>query len=151
MAEQLDDTRRRRRRFRVPILIIVVMVVFVSLFLVPLRPHRASELAARTRCVANLRAIGNAIRIYSQQHGEYPGADPLAVLVASGLLDRAETQCPNGGVYIMLPPAASDRANSDPRRLVGYEATSNHGEVINAVFADGHAESIKTEAFVPPK
>jgi len=95
--------------------------------------------------------IGNAIHSYFQQHNHSPGSDPLAALVASGLLDRSETRCPNGGVYIVLPPAPSDGANSDPRRLVAYEAASNHGEVINAAFADGHAESIKTEAFVPPK
>ncbi len=110
--------------------------------------YRSTELSQRTQCLMNLRAIGAAMGRYN---GLLQPKDALDTLVAAGELKVNQIYCPEGDRYIIAQLPTSGPADTDPRRLVAYEPTSNHRSVVNALFADGHAESIRADAFQLPK
>jgi len=120
--------------------------------------NRARETANRVKCASNLRQIGQAILLYSNDnHGQYP--PDLGTLVKTEDITASVFVCPdtnNRPPPGMTPDQAADwiNHNSDyvyvgagmkqgerPSTIVCYEKDKNHGgDGMNILFGDGHVE-----------
>jgi prepilin-type processing-associated H-X9-DG protein len=120
---------------------------------------RARETAKRVQCASNLRQIGQAILLYSNDHkGAYP--PDLGTLIKTEDITAQVFVCPDTG---KSPPpnmqpdeaAAWVNQNSDyvyvganmtqqtanPQAVVCYEHDADHGrDGMNMLFGDGHVE-----------
>jgi len=138
----------------------MVMVGEQSMLVSVLLPslNRARETANRVKCANNLKQIGLALMLYTNEHrGAYPL--DLGTLVATETLTPAVFCCPS--TTTQAPPnLPADQAvkwvndNSDyiylgaslkrmppPDMVIAYEKDSDHGgDGINMLFADGHVE-----------
>jgi prepilin-type processing-associated H-X9-DG protein/prepilin-type N-terminal cleavage/methylation domain-containing protein len=74
---------RRAHAFTLIELLVVVGIIAVLLAILLPVVTAARERANRVKCGANLRSIGQAMALYTQQYGYYPGA--LAVHVGGGV------------------------------------------------------------------
>jgi prepilin-type processing-associated H-X9-DG protein len=123
--------------------------------------NRSRETAKRVQCASNLRQIGSAILLYSNEHqGSFP--PDLATLVEGGSIPPAALVCPSTNTAVPADwgvMTAADRKlwiteNSDyvyvgaglkvsmpPEVVVAYDKPDNHsGDGMNMLFADGHVE-----------
>ena len=64
----------RRRAFTLVELLVVVGIVTVLIAVLLPALARVREHANRIKCAANLRSIGQAMLMYTQRYGYYPGA-----------------------------------------------------------------------------
>lgn len=129
---------------------IVGLAIFIGDWMIRGFP-RAQELRRRSLCLSHLRNIGQAVQEYSVKYSSAPNPATVDTLVSAGLLDPSDARCPNGGSYVLAPFPDPAHQVTDSSRIVAYEPPSNHGEVIGAVLADGHAACGKAEAFQPPR
>jgi prepilin-type processing-associated H-X9-DG protein len=111
---------------------------------------RARALSKRLVSVQNLRGIGVACMVYSQDHdGNFP--PDLEALFTEGMLtSRKILVAPQAGgdepSYTYLP---GHRDGSDPRWVVAYEDYPDMDEEgANVLFMDGHVEFVKPLAHV---
>jgi len=120
--------------------------------------NHAREAANRVKCASNLKQIGMAIMLYSNEnHGAYP--PDLGTLVKTEDIRPAVFVCPTSGTPV--PPGnltldqAADwvnanssyvyvgaglKAGADPAIVVAYEKDENHRDGMNILFADGHVD-----------
>jgi prepilin-type processing-associated H-X9-DG protein len=152
------------RRFSMLELCVVlgITAAMVSVSIVILQ--RAERLSPRVQCLMNLHQVGLAIGLYTQQHqGSFPdtfatlvqttrGMSP-AVLICPDSTDTAATgattqalqaslQQPSHSSYIYLGKGMTTKS-ALLHVVIAYEAHSNHGGGgINALFGDGHVESL---------
>jgi hypothetical protein len=115
---------RRRRRLAVGTALLLTLLC-ASLPAVRHARHRR-ELSRRLICASQMRGLLTRLRIYADEDAP-AGEDPIARLVAKGLVAPAHTRCPSGGApYILVSPSDSD--DTPYRRGVAiYEPLSNHG------------------------
>src|SRR2546428_7716410 len=66
---------RRRKTIGFTLVELLVVIGIITVLIAVLLPAlaRAREHAVRTQCAANLRSLGQALTMYTQQHGYYPG------------------------------------------------------------------------------
>jgi prepilin-type processing-associated H-X9-DG protein len=120
--------------------------------------NRARETANRVKCASNLRQIGMAVLLYSNDnHGKYP--PDLGTLIKTEDITASVFVCPDTNSQPppgMTPDQAADwvNHNSDyvylgagmvqgqqPSTVVCYEKDKDHGgDGINMLFGDGHVE-----------
>ncbi len=126
--------------------------------------NRARETANRVKCASNLRQIGQAILLYSDDnHGQYP--PDLGTLIKTEDITASVFVCPDTNTRPppgMTPDQAADWVNhnsdyvyvgaglkqgADPSTVVCYEKDNNHhGGGMNMLFGDGHVEFLKLPA-----
>lgn len=156
---QPPSPRRRRWRWLWFLLLIPAGPMIGTLFLPSLNsPHPTSN---RVKCASNLRQIGQAILLYSQDHGgQYP--DSLPTILVNEDITSDVFVCPSsddtpatgpttqaiaaalltGGhcSYIYLGKGFNT-ATVPPNAVVACEPLTNHaGEGSNVLFGDGHVE-----------
>jgi prepilin-type N-terminal cleavage/methylation domain-containing protein/prepilin-type processing-associated H-X9-DG protein len=68
-------TNHRRRGFTLVELLVVVAIVTILVALLVPALSRAREHVNRVKCAANLRSLGQAMELYVQHYGWYPGGD----------------------------------------------------------------------------
>jgi len=121
--------------------------------------NRARETANRVKCASNMRQIGQAILLYSNDNrGRYP--DRLEDLILTQPIGSDEFVCPTtndsaapgadpktqaknlsaGGhlSYVYVGKGMTNAAT--PETVVLYEPLSSHSDGMNALFGDGHVE-----------
>ncbi|MCH7813110.1 MAG: hypothetical protein IID40_03725 [Planctomycetes bacterium] len=114
---------------------------------------RARTLSKRIVSLSNLRGIYMACMIYAndQPDGRFP--PDLATLIELGEIPAKQLQAPldkTGEVsYVYLTPGLLvDHVTLAHQMIVAHERTDlNDGEGVNVIFADGHAEFVRTERF----
>jgi len=120
--------------------------------------NRARETANRVKCASNLRQIGQAILLYSNDNkGAYP--PDLGTLIKTEDITAQVFCCPDTNTKPpsdLTPDQTADWVNknsdyiyigsslkmgADPTIVVCYEKEGNHGhDGMNMLFADGHVE-----------
>ncbi len=126
--------------------------------------NRSRETANRVKCASNLRQIGQAILLYSNDnHGKYP--PDLGTLIKTEDITASVFVCPDTNSQPppgMTPDQAADwvNRNSDyvyvgagmvqgqqPSTVVCYEKDKDHGgDGMNMLFGDGHVEFLTLPA-----
>lgn len=106
---------------------------------------RAREISKRAVSAANLRGIGQAIKIYANDNADkYPPA--LTALIEDGSITEKQLISPRqpSGVtsYVYI---TGQSENSDPRNVLAYERLEGQ-EGTNLLFCDGHVEWQRPEA-----
>jgi prepilin-type processing-associated H-X9-DG protein len=131
--------------------IMIVPAMLISILLPSL--NRARETANRIKCASDMRQIGQAILLYTNQYGpQYP--PDLATLMKTESISPAVFVCPDstdtpasgpgdleaGGhdSYVYLGKGLTMPA--DPSVPILYEADSHHVDGANFLFGDGHVE-----------
>ena len=99
------------------------------------------------KCVDNLKRLGLAIAIYSNDHEALPGS--LAVLAAGGYIDHpAILKCPVSGTEYVYSGKGLTFA-ADPNTITAYDSAPVHhargGRYLLCL--DGHVELVPEEAF----
>ena len=132
---------------------------------------RSSETANRVKCASNLKQIGQAILLYTQENGgQYPTS--LSVLMSHEDLVAEVVTCPSSaderspatnaaGIiadvaaaetnapghmhclsYIYVGRGLTDKTASETT-IVAYEPMENHSrDITNVLFGDGHVDSL---------
>jgi prepilin-type processing-associated H-X9-DG protein len=117
------------------------------------RPHISTN---RGRCLSNLHQIGLGILLYNQDYkGAFP--DSLITLAANEQLAPSVFICPSSNdtpatssagmstpghlSFIYLGKGLTDKTVL-PNQVIAYEPLANHGDGIDVLFGDGHAEFI---------
>lgn len=119
--------------------------------------NHARETANRIKCASNMRQIGEALMLYSNDHqGKYP--PDLGTLILTEEISAAVFICPD--VHTPMPNLSEPEAianwvnhntdyiylgkgktNSTPADdILLYEKPSDHGDGMNILFADGHVD-----------
>ena len=135
-----------RRRWGLIAGIVALFVLFAALPTARYVRHRR-ELARRLVCASQMKGLLTMVRIYADQDAP-PGEDPIARLIARGLLAPEQARCPSSGApYLLVSP--SDSNDTPYRRSVAiYEPLSNHsGAGANVGFADAHFEFVRPDEF----
>ncbi|MFQ5422447.1 MAG: DUF4190 domain-containing protein [Phycisphaerae bacterium] len=129
---------------------LLLLPLLISILLPSL--SRARELAKRTVCSANMRAIGLALYTYAEDGDPFPevGADWQARLFSAGNLAPKDLICPSdtittGTSYHYVPGYS---ASSDPAQIILFEDPAIHrDEGGNLLFLDGHVEFVQSPRY----
>jgi len=141
--------------------LLILALVFLALMYEILIPStsRSTGTANRVRCAANLRQIGQAILMYTNEnHGVYP--DSLATLLITEDITSGVFVCPNSNDEAAAGPTTQaiisnlatvghlsyvyvgvgwTSATTQANAVVAYESLTNHdGDGMNVLFGDGH-------------
>ncbi|MCH8968537.1 MAG: DUF4190 domain-containing protein [Planctomycetes bacterium] len=121
---------------------IMVVPIMISILLPSL--SQARELAKRTVCGVNLRAMDASLRSYVEEHDQEP--PDISVLIDANSIGSKGLNCPSvDRVISQTPPyiwiRGADCTNAE--NVVLYEPLQNHrGEGGNVLFCDGHVEFV---------
>lgn len=169
LVEQLNysNPRDETRRRRIPISLWISTPVLLFLVISTLMPNtRTREPATKIKCASNLRQIGQAILLYANDHhGQYP--DRLDLLLKEEEITADTFICPKTPSipatgpttqavcdqmlsgdhldYVYVGRGLSTRTVTDDT-VVAFEPLGNHGDGMNVLFGDGHAEFILSQA-----
>jgi len=109
---------------------------------------QAKMQAARITCRSNLKIIGMALLMYSNDHKDKFPADLETLVTKTYIRDKKILICPASKLrssYIYRGAAIT--LADIPSLIVVYEKSSNHEGGRNVLFLDGHAEWVQEERF----
>jgi prepilin-type processing-associated H-X9-DG protein len=136
------------------------MALMASVFLPSLNRNR--EIANRIKCASNMRQIGQAILLYSNEHnGQFPS--DLGTLIIDEDISPQVFFCPSAAAVplpanfsTMVPEAQAawldqhsdyiylgrgKTSSCDPGTIILYEKDSDHGgDGMNVLYGDGHVD-----------
>ncbi len=121
---------------------LIVLPMMIAILLPSL--SRARELAKRTVCGVNLRAVDASLRSYVEEHDQEP--PNISVLIDESSIGSQVLNCPSVDPAMSQAPPyiwirGADCADAD--NVVLYEPLQNHGgEGGNVLFCDGHVEFV---------
>ncbi len=132
------------------ILLVIPMIMMASILLPSLA--RARELSKRAVCAANLRGIGQAMRVYANDFNEeYP--PNFKTLLKSGIVTKKMFVCPSSTVDVIGVGKDLEACYAyikgqgewnNPSNVLVYEKADHHGgEGGNVLFCNGTVEFIK--------
>lgn len=113
----------------------------------------AGERPRRVSCAGNLKQIGLAILMYSQENNnQFPdksGASGLEMLRSGGYLENVKLfSCPSTNTKLVDNNALTEEVdyayiggynkNTPPDTAIAYDKSKNHYKFVNILFADGH-------------
>jgi prepilin-type processing-associated H-X9-DG protein len=160
-ANPLHQAMKRRPRW---LLIIFLSLIVVGLFWTTLIPSLSypRATAARVRSASNLREIGQAILLYSNDHqGRYP--DSFATILLNEDVTSEVFVSPSRNETPAIGPTTQAIANQlsatghvsyiylgrglstntvTPNTIVAYEKILNSSSATNMLFGDGHVEFV---------
>ncbi|HBC87606.1 MAG TPA: hypothetical protein DCZ94_11675 [Lentisphaeria bacterium] len=136
---------------------IVIIIILLIGILLPSGPRQWSmSKSRRISCTSNLKQIGLAIRMYSQEYkGEFPpydGAKGLEMLRSGGYLENVKMYtCPSTADTIADNNEITDQncsyiyrgslnENTPSEVAIIWDKRENHTNYGNILFCDGHAE-----------
>lgn len=124
---------------------VVVIALLISILLPSL--SRARELAKRAVSASNLRAIGQGLHIYANDHGgKFP--ESLETLIEQGMITRETLNSPRDEEgRVSYTYIAGQSETNDPRNVIAHERVMGD-EGTNVLFLDGHVEWLPPERFV---
>lgn len=166
----------RNIKGRVPVWLIIVLSLcglgvagccVLSLILYPVF-NQAKDKAINTQCLSNLKQLGTAQIMYSQDYDEhFPLASQWGDLTESYVKDRERYRCPSvsdkGGFGYAMNSEMSrkkfDQITNHDQTLLLYDSTNlswnahdkvaslpdpyRHKDVNNVAYADGHAKGVE--------
>jgi prepilin-type processing-associated H-X9-DG protein len=125
--------------------------------------NRARETANRIKCGSNMRQIGQAMLLYSNEHNGHFPAD-LGSLIMTEEISAQVFVCPSSNTKVsshLLTLGTDDQAawvnaHSDyvylgkglttscaPDTILLYEKDSDHGDGMNILYGDGHVDFVR--------
>lgn len=135
---------KRPRRFSLVELFVIIGLIALIISIVMLSYHRMQQTSSQVPCATHLRQIGQALLLYSREHGNgrYPSQlQELKIYLSDVPLVCAET----GKPAIFVRPAALEKGLT-ANDVVVYEPHSvSNVEGSNVLFGDGHTEWVGAE------
>lgn len=133
----------------------IFMIAILAGMLLPAL-SQAREKARRISCASDLKGIGFAIRMYSQENkGEFPnksGAEGFEMLRSGGYLENAKIYtCPSSNTvstdgeklaeknvsYVYI---GGHKESDNGETVIAYDKPENHIKYGNILYADGHVK-----------
>ena len=130
----------------------IFMIAILAGILLPAL-SQAREKARRISCVSNLKGIGLAIRMYSQENKEqFPdknGAEGWEMLRSGGYLENVKMYtCPSANTVsrdgeklteenVSYVYVGGHKESDDGNTIIAYDNPKNHNKYGNILFADG--------------
>lgn len=160
-----SGTQRERRVLRPWIWItssILLLTLLVSVLLPSFQRRDNPYHGYRGKCLSNLRQIGEAIYLYAVENGGAMPPDLAAMFLAEDLPHEVFV-CPTSGdqrTYATQPAALrselqlgaghcsyvylgnGQREPWTKDDVIAFDSSINHGTSVNALFGDGHCESV---------
>ena len=133
-----------------PTIIIVLVVLGLCIIM---RPDLNGHLSTRAIEAANLRGIGQAIHMYTDQYGDVFPPDPESLLNAGfvtkkQLLSPHLDRLPSNDELIWDFHFVVDQAGDSPRSIMAYsDPLYNDGAGANILYVDGHVEFVSEPEF----
>jgi prepilin-type processing-associated H-X9-DG protein len=141
----------------VGVVLVIVQIAILAGMLLPAL-NAAREKARRISCASNLKGIGFAIRMYSQENNEqFPdknGAEGLEMLRAGGYLENTKVcTCPSTTTVPAMDGGKLTEENVDYVYIGGMNESAsvdavfacdkpnNHNKFGNLLFVDGHVSA----------
>jgi len=138
-----DARMSEQSRFKLNSLLMIVAIVAIFIAIVLPLINRLREPGGRVPCASNMRQIGQALLLYSMDHGgRYPQQlEELLKDITEELLVCAETGEPS--IFVRPGAIAADLTAND---VVVYEPLSAHeGEGSMVLFGDGHVKWVRAD------
>ena len=157
MGGDKSGDRKEYPKFSITEKVLILLIIFLLAgILLPSGPRKTSwGKAYRISCISNLKQIGLAIRMYSQENkGEFPpydGARGLEMLRSGGYLENVKMfTCPSTTDSITDNFEITDQncsygyqgglnENSPVDTPLAWDKPNNHSRYGNILFCDGHA------------
>lgn len=140
--------------------LIGAVFLVLSLILPAINPPHKNF--GRGKCASNLHQIGLGIFLYcNDNNGQYP--DSFQTILLNEQIEAATFTCPLGNETPSTAPTIEERASDMakpgfvsynylgkgltdktvlPNQIIAYEPLANHGDGINVLLGDGHAEFV---------
>jgi prepilin-type processing-associated H-X9-DG protein len=151
----LNKIRKGRQCGKIIAIVGLVTGIVVNYILISLPIPSAREPSRRISCASNLKQIGLAIHMYSQENNnQFPdksGAIGFEMLRSGGYLENVPIYtCPSTGTKLLNDNPLTEAVDyvyiggynksTSPDTVIAYDKPMNHYKYGNILFADGHVK-----------